>query len=78
MLFRSAESVVAVPGIQACRQVRLRYSGARLFIDLQVLIDGGRTLRDAHELTEQVERSITQVFPDADVTVHAEPCDPLP
>ena len=70
------KSVIAIPGIEACRQIRLRYSGARLFIDLQVLIDGRRTLQDAHELTEQVERSIKQVIPDADVTVHAEPYEP--
>jgi len=73
---RIVQLVVAVPGIQGCRQVRLRYSGARLFIDLQVLIDGTKALRDAHDLTEQVERAIQQAEPDADVTVHAEPHEP--
>lgn len=72
---RIVQSVLAVPGIRGCRQVRLRYSGARMFIDLQVLIDGQQTLREAHDLTEQVERSIQRVVPEADVTVHPEPDD---
>ena len=75
---RIIQSVVAVPGIKGCGRVRLRSSGARVFIDLLVLIDGRATLRDAHDLTEQVERSIKQVAPDADVTVHAEPYDQPP
>ena len=64
---------MTVPGIADCHQVRMRYVGPRLFADIHVLIDGNRTLRDAHALTEDVELAIQAVLGNADITVHAEP-----
>jgi cation diffusion facilitator family transporter len=68
-----AAVVEAVPGIYNCHQVRARYSGPRLFVDVHVLVDGNQSLAHAHELTDRVEEAILQVEPEADVTVHAEP-----
>ena len=68
-IIAAAESL---PGVEDCHNVRLRYSGPRLFVDVHVLVDGGQTLRQAHELTEEVERAIQEVAPGADVTVHPE------
>jgi divalent metal cation (Fe/Co/Zn/Cd) transporter len=48
---RIATAVSQVDGVRDCHQVRLRYSGAVLFIDLHVLVDGGQTLAEAHRLT---------------------------
>jgi cation diffusion facilitator family transporter len=62
-----------VPGIIDCHQVRARYSGAQLFVDAHVLIDGRQTLDQAHALTDEVEAAIQRIAPGADVTVHAEP-----
>jgi cation diffusion facilitator family transporter len=64
-----------VAGVHNAHNVRMRYSGAQLFVDVHVLMDGAQTLRQAHELTEEVERSIQRIVPNADVTVHAEPTD---
>ena len=47
-----------------------------MFIDAHVLVDGSQSLRDAHELTDQVERAIQARAPHADVIVHAEPSEP--
>lgn len=68
-----AARVGAVPGVRDCHQVRLRYSGPVLFVDLHVLVDGGQTLTQAHDLTEFIEEAIHEVAPGADVTVHPEP-----
>jgi cation diffusion facilitator family transporter len=65
----------AVPGIIDCHNVRMRYSGARLFVDVHVLVDGEQTLRQAHDLTEVVENAIQRIAPEVDVTVHPEPGD---
>jgi cation diffusion facilitator family transporter len=67
---RTAESV---PGILDCHKVRARYSGAQLFVDAHVLVDGKQSLDQAHFLTEEVEEAIQLIAPGADVTVHAEP-----
>jgi cation diffusion facilitator family transporter len=65
--------VESLAGVNDCHNVRLRYSGPRLFVDIHVLVDGNQTLRAAHELTEEIERAIQKLVPDADVTVHPEP-----
>ena len=72
---RIIQTVEAIPGIGNCHNVRMRYSGARLFVDIHVLMDGGQTLRLAHDTTEEIERAIQQLVPDADVTVHPEPVE---
>ena len=70
---RIATAVKAVPGVLDCHNLRIRYSGPKLFIDLHVLVDGNQTLKQAHQLTETIETAIEQIAPHADVTVHPEP-----
>jgi cation diffusion facilitator family transporter len=70
---RIAATVEAVPGVRDCHQVRVRYSGAVLFIDLHVLVDGNQTLTQAHNLADTIETAIQEIVPEADVTVHPEP-----
>ena len=67
------DAVEALPGVTNCHQVRVRYSGPHPFVDVHVLVDGEQTLRAAHDLTEEIERVIQRVVPEADVTVHPEP-----
>jgi divalent metal cation (Fe/Co/Zn/Cd) transporter len=59
-----------------CHNVRVRYSGSRPFVDIHVLLEGSQTLREAHALTDRIERAIEQILPEADVTVHPEPRTP--
>jgi len=68
----AAESVI---GVENCHNIRARYSGAQLFVDVHVTMDGGQTLRQAHALTEETEHAIQLVVADADVTVHPEPSE---
>jgi cation diffusion facilitator family transporter len=70
---RVAAAVSTVEGVRDCHQVRVRYSGPVLFIDLHVLVDGAQTLTEAHKLTETIEAVIQEIAPQADVTVHPEP-----
>jgi cation diffusion facilitator family transporter len=56
-----------------CHAVRVRNSGPLYFVDLHITLDGNLTLRAAHDLTEQVERVVNEILPEADVTVHPEP-----
>jgi cation diffusion facilitator family transporter len=65
--------VEALPGVANCHSVRMRYSGSQLFVDIHVLIDGNQTLKNAHGLTEEIERIIQNLAPKADVIVHPEP-----
>ncbi|HEY1206115.1 MAG: cation diffusion facilitator family transporter [Bryobacteraceae bacterium] len=73
---RIVAAVEALPGVTNCHHVRVRYSGSRPFVDVHVLLEGSQTLREAHDLTEQIERAIEEILPEADVTVHPEPRAP--
>ena len=56
-----------------CHNIRFRASGPRVFIDIHILTDGRQSLNSAHELTENIEKTIQDCIPDSDVTVHPEP-----
>jgi len=66
-------AVEVLPGVTNCHSVRLRYSGPQLFVDIHILVDGNQTLKDVHNLTEEIEGVIQKLVPNADVTVHPEP-----
>jgi cation diffusion facilitator family transporter len=66
-------AVEVLPGVTDCHKVRVRYSGPQPFVDIHVLVDGNQTLKDAHNLTEEIEGIIRKLIPNADVTVHPEP-----
>ena len=70
---RILAAVSAIRGVRDCHNIRVRYSGPVLFLDLHVLVDGRQTLFEAHALTETIEGVIQQIVPHADVTVHPEP-----
>jgi cation diffusion facilitator family transporter len=69
-------AVVSLQGVEDCHQVRVRPSGARWFVDLHVTMDGTRSLTDAHAATEEIEKEIRRLVPNADITVHTEPASP--
>jgi len=71
-------AIEVLPGVTDCHNVRLRYSGSQLFVDIHILVDGNQTLKEAHHLTEEIERIIQNLIPKADVTVHPEPNSEIP
>jgi cation diffusion facilitator family transporter len=70
---RVRQAIETVPGVEDCHQVRMRYSGAQLFVDVHVLLDGNRSLWDVHALTDEAERVVQEAIPRADITIHPEP-----
>jgi cation diffusion facilitator family transporter len=65
--------VEAIDGVQECRQVRVRRSGPKSFVDLVLEINGDATFERAHETTAKVEQAVRGLIPQADVLVHYEP-----
>ena len=70
---RIKSAVEGLAGVTDCHNVRVRTSGPIPFVDVHVLMDGSQTLKEAHDLTEEIERVIGGLLPNADVTVHPEP-----
>jgi ferrous-iron efflux pump FieF len=61
------------PAAQGMHDLRTRRSGADVFIELHLELDGALSLDRAHDITHEVEARIRASFPDADIIVHQEP-----
>lgn len=53
--------------------LRTRESGARRFVDVHVLVPGDWTIKQGHELAEQLEGDIRKALPHSTVSTHLEP-----
>ena len=71
-----AEAVSLVPGVVDHERIRVRQSGQRLFIDLRVTLESNIPFEHARSVVEAVEAKVQELFPEADVVVHAAPRAP--
>jgi cation diffusion facilitator family transporter len=72
---RIKKIVEDTPGVANCHQVRVRPSGAEIFVDVHVLMDGQLSLDAAHSMTDAIELAIQGILPGCDVTIHPEPVE---
>ncbi|HTY36087.1 MAG TPA: cation diffusion facilitator family transporter [Bacteroidota bacterium] len=68
-----AESIRSVNGVEELRSMRVRGSGARIFVDVIVGVSRTLPFERAHHVMDEIEMAVHAVQPGADVTVHAEP-----
>src|SRR2546426_6706341 len=73
---RIAEVVSRVPGVVGSQRIRVRQSGNRLFADLRLTLESNIPFEHAQSLVGLVESKVHEIFPDADIVVHAEPRQP--
>lgn len=65
------------PDVREVHQLRTRYIGPGLQVDLHVLVDPDLTVRQGHDIAGIVKRRLLDAEQDvADVLVHTEPDDP--
>jgi cation diffusion facilitator family transporter len=77
-LAEKIEKVAAnIPGVVDAHAIRIRPSGAHMFIDMHVTMDGNVSLNTAHTTTEAIEDAILKEISHADVTVHVEPAESI-
>lgn len=70
--------VAAHPQALGFHQLRTRQSGRTQFIQLHVDMDERMSLREAHDLAEDIELRIREKFPMADVIIHEDPVKASP
>ncbi|MBA4135979.1 MAG: cation-efflux pump [Opitutus sp.] len=65
----------AVPGVLALDKCRVRKSGLSHLVDIQVRVDGEKSVRVGHDIAHAVKDALIASAPHAisDVTVHVEP-----
>ncbi|MBK6763546.1 MAG: cation transporter [Micrococcales bacterium] len=74
------DEVVAVLAAHEAEDVRFhalqsRASGRQRFVSVHMLVPGDRSVREAHDLTAQIEEEIDDRLPETVVTIHIEPLE---
>lgn len=67
-------ALLAVPGVRAVGELRLRWIGHRLRAEVAVVVDGELTVRQAHHVAVEAEHALLHAVPKLTaVLVHADP-----
>ena len=61
------------PQFRGIHDLRTRTSGMHDFVQFHLEVDPELTVRNAHDVVEEVERAIEMAFPGADVLIHLDP-----
>jgi ferrous-iron efflux pump FieF len=74
---RIAEAHAAVRNVH---DLKTRAAGLSTFIQLHLALDPDMKLRDAHQISDAVEKALQNAYPGADVIIHQDPAglEPLP
>lgn len=68
------EVVLQFPGVQTLDDIRTRMFGARVYVDLEIGVDGQMVLKDAHDIAQKVHDAIEAEFRDVKhCMVHVNP-----
>ena len=59
--------------VRGYHALRTRRAGGSRFIQVDIQIDPALSFRDAHDISDRIELTIEEAFPDADVIVHPDP-----
>jgi cation diffusion facilitator family transporter len=67
------QAINNIPGVLKFHDLRVRESGSTKFVELNIHVDKGLSIENAHGISENVEEEITKIIPNCKVTVHIEP-----
>ncbi|MGN1341190.1 MAG: cation diffusion facilitator family transporter [Oscillospiraceae bacterium] len=70
------ECVLAQEGVMGVDMLTTRIFGNKIYVDIEISADGSKSLRESHEIAEQVHSTIEQEFPKVKhIMVHVNPAD---
>lgn len=68
--------VMSIPGVKDAHRIRTRGTEGEVYVDLHTCVDERMTVLAAHELSELIEKEISEKYPQVtEVLVHIEPND---
>lgn len=68
------EEIKKEKGVQSIHSVKTRMFGSRIYVDIELYVDGRITLTNAHAIAERVHDRIENAFPDVKhCMIHVEP-----
>jgi ferrous-iron efflux pump FieF len=65
--------VMAHEEVKGMHELRTRSSGMHVFIQFHLELDGEMKLKQAHDISEEVEQELMEAFPNAEVIIHEDP-----
>lgn len=73
-----SEYVSAQNGVICVDMIRSRMFGNKVYIDLEIQVDGQKSLSEAHEVAEQVHHDVEHQFPDIKhIMIHVNPANEM-
>ena len=61
------------PQIRGVHELRTRTSGSRDFAQFHIWVDPAMTVRQAHDVMDQIEAELLHEFPDTEILIHLDP-----
>ena len=70
------EIILAQEGVEGIDDIKTRLFGAKMYVDVEISVDGDKTLRAAHEIANRVHDAIEEAFPEVKhCMVHENPTE---
>ena len=70
------EMILAQEGVEGIDDIKTRLFGAKMYVDVEISVDGDKTLRAAHEIANRVHDAIEDAFPEVKhCMVHENPTE---
>ncbi len=66
-------AVLAHPKVISLHELKTRSSGLKGFIQLHIELDGDLKLTEAHDISDEVETSLLEAFPNTEIIIHFDP-----
>lgn len=71
-----SEVILKQQGVDAIDEIKTRLFGSKIYVDVEILVDGDKSLDEAHKVAEEVHSQIEQNFPAVKhCMVHVNPLD---
>lgn len=71
---KMSEFILSQPGVEKIDLLQSRKFGEKIYLDVEISVDGSLSLNDAHEIAEAVHDRIEEAFPDIKhVMIHENP-----
>ena len=70
-----SKEVKKIDGVEDIKILRLRESGAKIFIDMTIYIDRTLLFQKVHDIMDNVENKINELVSNSDITIHSEPIE---
>lgn len=68
------EYIAGQDGVVCVDSLRSRMFGNKVYIDLEIQVDGEKSLRDAHKVAQRIHDEVEQAFPDVKhIMIHLNP-----